>query len=87
MSKRTLSSKVSSRPFSAARMFEGLEDRRMMSVAPSTIANATVNDTVFDANANELHVVYYDTAAKAVKFQSFDAGGATRRATPGSTCR
>ena len=25
------------------------------------------HDTVFDANANELHVVYYDTAAKAVK--------------------
>jgi hypothetical protein len=59
-------------------MFEGLEDRRLMSVGPAAIPNATVNDTVYDAGSNELHVVFYDTAAKAVKFQTFDnAGGAS----------
>jgi len=44
-------------------------------VGPATIPNASVNDTVFDANANKLHVVFYDNVAHAVKFQSFGTDG------------
>src|SRR4051794_7915830 len=74
MSKRTLSMKKQSRRITAS-MLEGLEDRRLMSVTPTAIADATVNDTVFDANTSTLHVVYYDTAAHQVKFQSFGTDG------------
>ena len=82
MSKRTLS-KQSVRPFAAPaaaaatahRMFEGLEARQMMSVSPASLANGAANDTVFDADNGTLHVIYYDTATKGLKYQGHNDDG------------
>ena len=86
MSKRT-PSKRSVRPFAtagspAARMFEGLEDRRLMSVGPATLANGAANDTVFDTDSGTLHTIYYDTATKGLKYQGFGDDGTS---TPAQT--
>jgi hypothetical protein len=78
MSKRLLAMRRETvRPvFSSGRpLMEGLEGRQLMSVGPSSIAGASVNDSVFDANTNTVHVVYYDATAKSLKYQSFDDNG------------
>lgn len=84
MSKHTLSIQGSSRHFAArkaarparhARFFDTLEDRRLMSVGPAAIPNATTNDSVYDADASLLHVVYYDAQAKSLNYQSFNNDG------------
>jgi hypothetical protein len=78
MSKHMLSKK-SVRPFAtagSARMsVEPLEGRQMMSVTPSTLPNGAANDTVFDVDTDTLHVIYYDTATKGLKYQSFGTDG------------
>src|SRR5215218_5485849 len=78
MSKRKLSIGKTVRPkFATARraMLEGLESRQLMSAGPATIANAGPNDAVFDENTQVLHVVYYDTQTKALKYQGFNDDG------------
>src|SRR6266516_3134080 len=81
MSKRLLAMRRETvRPvFSRGRvLMEGLEGRQLMSAGPAGIANATVNDSVFDADTKTVHVVYYDATAKSLKYQSFDdQGGAS----------
>ncbi|HEY7119490.1 MAG TPA: hypothetical protein VH475_23060, partial [Tepidisphaeraceae bacterium] len=85
MSKRTLSMGKTVRPFAAsprATMFEGLEDRRLMSaVGPAALPNGAANDSVFDANTDTLHVIYYDTADKSLKYQSFGTDGSSSAVT------
>ena len=74
--KRKLSTRQSVRPFAVPnRMMEDLEGRQLMSVTPASLANGTVNDTVFDANTKRLHVIYYDTATKTLDYQSFGDDG------------
>jgi hypothetical protein len=84
MSKRMLS-KRSVRPFAnagsaAARMFEGLEERRLMSVGPAALPGGAANDTVFDGDNGTLHAIYYDTATKALKYQGFNDDGTSSAA-------
>jgi hypothetical protein len=78
------------RPFAAVaaaaansrrQMLETLETRTMMSVGPAAIANAGPNDTVYDADNNVLHVIYYDTTAKTLKHQGFNDDGTSTAAT------
>jgi hypothetical protein len=52
-------------------MLEPLEDRRLMSVDPVSLPNASVNDTVYDAVNRRLHIIYYDTQSNSLKFISF----------------
>ena len=47
--------------------FQTLEDRCLMAVGPLSIPNATVNDTVYDADSGTLHVVYFDAVSKTLK--------------------
>jgi hypothetical protein len=64
------------RPFAPrSPMMEGLESRQMMSVGPAAIPNASMNDTVFDANTKTLHAIYYDTQSTTLKYQSFNDDG------------
>ena len=64
------------RPFPArGPVVEGLEERRLMSVGPASLANGAANDAVFDAASNTLHVVYYDTATKNLQYQGFNNDG------------
>jgi hypothetical protein len=46
---------------------EPLEDRRLMSVDHIPLPNASVNDTVYDATARRLYIVFYDTQSKSLK--------------------
>ena len=78
MSKQTLTMKRSVRP--QGQMFEALETRQMMSVGPATIANASSNDAVYDANTKTLHAIYYDTASTTLKYQSFNDDGTSSAA-------
>jgi hypothetical protein len=77
MSKHTLSSRKTFRTLPATRrpMMDGLEARQLMSVAPSALPHGSVNDTVYDANTHTLHVMYYDTADRSLKYQSFGDDG------------
>jgi hypothetical protein len=76
MSKRTRSMTPTVRPYPArGPVVEGLEDRRLMSVGPDAIANASTNDTVFDAANHVLHAVYYDTQAKSLNYKGFRDDG------------
>ena len=79
MSKHTLSRTKIVRPFAAAGrpMMDSLEARQMMSVAPSALPHGTVNDSVYDAATKTLHVVYYDTADRSLKYQSFGDDGSS----------
>lgn len=70
MSKHTLSSRRISRP-----VFDQLEDRRLMTVGPATIVDGSVNDIVYNENAEQLHVVYYNSAAKTLNHQAFNNDG------------
>ena len=72
MSKR----KLSKRSGSVAKMIETLEERRLMSVTPTSIPNASVNDSVYDTDAHVLHVVYFDTASRSLKYQALGNNGA-----------
>jgi hypothetical protein len=54
---------------------EGLESRQLMSAGPANIPNAGPNDAVFDADEKVLHVLFYDTQSKALKYQSFNDDG------------
>jgi hypothetical protein len=54
---------------------ESLEDRRMFSVGPAALANGAANDAVFDPATHTLHVVYYDTASRTLKYQGFKDDG------------
>ncbi len=56
-------------------MIDTLEDRRYMTVGPATIPSGTSNDSVFDTNTGNLHVIYYDNAAKTLKYQQFHNNG------------
>lgn len=58
-----------------AMTLDSLEPRRLMSVGPATIANATVNDCVYDVAAGKLHVIYYDVQKKTLNYQAFNANG------------
>jgi len=70
-----VSAKAAKKPSAAQPMFDSLEGRRLMTVGPATIANATVNDSVYDANTGDLHVTFFDTQTKTLNYQQFHGDG------------
>jgi hypothetical protein len=76
MSKRTRELTKTVCPFPARRpVVENLEARQLMTVGPAALANGAANDAAFDAVSKTLHVVYYDTATKNLKYQGFNDHG------------
>lgn len=61
-------------------VLNSLEDRRMMSIGPVTIPDGSINDSVYDANAKTLHVVYLDNAGNDLKYRSFNDNGTSTAA-------
>lgn len=83
MSKRKLTIGKTVRPFSTSRpvTIEGLESRQLMSAGPANIPNAGPNDAAFDMDSKVLHVVFYDTQSKALKYQGFNDDGTSSTVT------
>ncbi len=76
MSKRMLPIPGSSRHNRpASPMFDSLENRSYMTVGPTTIANASSNDSVYESATGDLHVIYYNTATRNLNYQQFHGDG------------